>query len=156
MYYLPLKVAVMHKRGFYKATLVPEAAVLECLRKKINTLSRFASHVWLRCTAIISHRETTSKAWPLLWQFPHPPLLHQDHRASPFTFSWNDLISTFLLASAFIHIWGSQWSSFNNSTRMGPLYDVVFSRSRLSSYPNIHFFHLQLDRWRATNLLIYV
>lgn len=62
-------------------------------------------------------------SWPSVTQRPHQScsalLLHRDHQASPFTFSWNDLPSTFLLASAFIHIWGSQRSSFNNSARIG-------------------------------------
>lgn len=92
----------MHERGFYKVTRIPETA-----EKKNLCSPSSASHL------------LTDVQLSSLTEGPHqrPGPGSDDHQASPFTFSSNDLPSTFLLASAFIHIWGSQWSSFNNSTR---------------------------------------
>lgn len=110
MGYLNVLLAIKRERGFCKAALTPEAAAPECSMKKT------------KCAALICQRGTTSKAWPLR--------LPRDHQASPFTLLSNDLPSTFLLASAFIHIWGSEWSSFNNSACMEASCDADWGRTK--------------------------
>lgn len=65
---------VMHKAGLLQGnscTWSSSAWVLE-KKRKFRTLPRPPVISRQRCAAIISHRETTSKAWPLLWQSPSP------------------------------------------------------------------------------------
>lgn len=80
------------------------------------------------------------------------PPLHRDDEASPFTFSWNDLTSTFLLASAFIHIWGSQWTSFNNSPHVDACYDPGLTHGRNTQW--LIFSHSGSSRNKCTDLNI--
>lgn len=101
-----------------------------------------------------------------LTERPHqrPGLCSDNPEASPFTFSWNDLTSTFLLSSAFIHIWGWQWTFFSNLPHVDASYDSGLTHGRniqtgcnSNLYSHFQFHHLQqrnLSKSKCTGWLL--